>query len=31
MQHVQKHQERLVREVLNLDKKIDAVIEKKDR
>jgi membrane protein implicated in regulation of membrane protease activity len=31
MQHVQKHQERLLREVLNLDKKIDAVIEMENR
>lgn len=28
MQHVQKHQERLLREILNLDRKIDAVTEK---
>jgi membrane protein implicated in regulation of membrane protease activity len=28
MQHIQKHQDRLLREILNLDRKIDAVIEK---
>jgi uncharacterized membrane protein len=28
MQHMQKHQDRLLREILNLDRKIDAVIEK---
>jgi hypothetical protein len=28
MQYVQKHQERLLREILNLDRKIDAVTEK---
>lgn len=31
MQHVQKHQDRLLREILNLDKKIDAVNEKENR
>lgn len=31
MQHVQKHQDRLLREILNLDRKIDAVIEKENR
>jgi gamma-glutamyl phosphate reductase len=28
IQHFQKHQDRLISEILNLDKKIDAVIEK---
>jgi membrane protein implicated in regulation of membrane protease activity len=31
MQHIQKHQERLLREILNLDRKIDAVIEKENK
>ena len=31
MQHVQKHQERLLKEILNLDRKIDAVTEKENR
>lgn len=31
MQYVQKHQERLLREILNLDRKIDAMIEKENR
>ena len=31
MQDVQKHQDLLLREILNLDKKIDAVIEKENR
>ena len=31
MQHVQKHQDILLREILNLDKKIDAMIEKENR
>jgi hypothetical protein len=31
MQHVQEHQEKLLREILNLDRKIDAVIEKENR
>lgn len=31
MQHMQKHQDRLLREILNLDRKIDAVIEKENK
>jgi membrane protein implicated in regulation of membrane protease activity len=31
MQHIQKHQDRLLREILNLDRKIDAVIEKENK
>jgi membrane protein implicated in regulation of membrane protease activity len=31
MQHVQRHQERLLKEILNLDRKIDAVTEKENR
>ena len=31
MQHVQEHQEKLLREILNLDRKIDAVIEKENK
>lgn len=31
MQHIQKHQDRLLREILNLDRKIDAAIEKENK
>jgi membrane protein implicated in regulation of membrane protease activity len=31
MQHVQRHQERLLKEILNLDRKIDAMTEKENR
>jgi membrane protein implicated in regulation of membrane protease activity len=31
MQHIQKHQDKLLREILNLDRKIDAVIEKENK
>jgi hypothetical protein len=30
IQHVQKHQDKLLRELFNLDKKIDAIIEKEN-
>lgn len=30
IQHVQKHQDKLLRELFNLDKKIDAMIEKEN-
>ncbi|MGH9984215.1 MAG: hypothetical protein ACRD8W_09685 [Nitrososphaeraceae archaeon] len=31
MQHIQKHQDRLLKEILNLDRKIDAAIEKENK